>query len=435
MFLIFILLYFQGSESETVIYLLGNSGAQNWQHVYTAITRGKTRVYIIGTKTQLYKAIRRDANPRNTEMRAMLMDEIIPKLNQMQQEELNQTCSRQQQLVHRQQQQSQGYSSNATMRCQSALPSQQVSESQSDSGSTRNSQMYNASQCGSAQVCNSTLTRPNVKSQTYEYSRSHTGPVCNSTHRGPNFKSQTNQYSNIRSTSVHNFAPNRQASSQDGFQPGQSTFQPPQPTRTVGFFQPLMTSTQVSRTRQSGPTQGQYRQKPLFSPTKVFTSIRDVPKPSDTKELPNTESNVKGIVHSTPKQTATCEENFEDEWSNEWSPERLQQVIDMETTAMATQSDNKTPPPLYDEDSKSDTSESPTDSGFKSTPPNSEEAKPEVVSPFTPNTSMRLGAAWGVKTPPKGIVAKRLYTDMKDSPVTDDLPNKKRNDFNESDLF
>ncbi len=39
---------FQGSESDCVVYGVSDSGYETWQHVYTAITRAKKRVIIVG---------------------------------------------------------------------------------------------------------------------------------------------------------------------------------------------------------------------------------------------------------------------------------------------------------------------------------------------------------------------------------------------------
>ena len=38
----------QGSETDNVIYGVSNSPYENWKHVYTAVTRGKKRVVIVG---------------------------------------------------------------------------------------------------------------------------------------------------------------------------------------------------------------------------------------------------------------------------------------------------------------------------------------------------------------------------------------------------
>lgn len=59
---------FQGSESETIVYVLGDSIAQNWQHVYTAVTRGQKRVYVVGTESDLEGAIKKWITPRNTRL-------------------------------------------------------------------------------------------------------------------------------------------------------------------------------------------------------------------------------------------------------------------------------------------------------------------------------------------------------------------------------
>lgn len=59
---------FQGSEAETIVYVLGDSIAQNWQHVYTAVTRGQKRVYVVGREQDLEGAIKRWIIPRNTRL-------------------------------------------------------------------------------------------------------------------------------------------------------------------------------------------------------------------------------------------------------------------------------------------------------------------------------------------------------------------------------
>ncbi|XP_067947525.1 DNA helicase B-like [Watersipora subatra] len=48
---------FQGSEIKHLAYVVGAAGRQNWQHVYTAVTRGKSSVTIIGEEANLRKAI------------------------------------------------------------------------------------------------------------------------------------------------------------------------------------------------------------------------------------------------------------------------------------------------------------------------------------------------------------------------------------------
>uniref|UniRef100_A0A8C1ZK20 Helicase (DNA) B n=1 Tax=Cyprinus carpio TaxID=7962 RepID=A0A8C1ZK20_CYPCA len=59
---------FQGSEAETIVYVLGDSRAQNWQNVYTAVTRGQKRVYVVGRERDLEGAIKRWITPRNTQL-------------------------------------------------------------------------------------------------------------------------------------------------------------------------------------------------------------------------------------------------------------------------------------------------------------------------------------------------------------------------------
>uniref|UniRef100_A0A8C2HX02 Helicase (DNA) B n=1 Tax=Cyprinus carpio TaxID=7962 RepID=A0A8C2HX02_CYPCA len=60
---------FQGSEAETIVYVLGNTFVQNWQHVYTAVTRGQKRVYVVGRERDLAGAIEKRITPRNTRLR------------------------------------------------------------------------------------------------------------------------------------------------------------------------------------------------------------------------------------------------------------------------------------------------------------------------------------------------------------------------------
>lgn len=72
----------QGGEADNVIYdirrqsLSGKSTCfVNWKQVYTAITRAKKKVVIMGTETALYQAINRRAIPRNTLLAHHLNDE------------------------------------------------------------------------------------------------------------------------------------------------------------------------------------------------------------------------------------------------------------------------------------------------------------------------------------------------------------------------
>ncbi|XP_053575200.1 DNA helicase B [Bombina bombina] len=65
---------FQGSEEDTVVYVLGNAGRQNWKHVYTAITRGRKRVYIVASKNQLHQAIANQARNRKTRLQQCIKE-------------------------------------------------------------------------------------------------------------------------------------------------------------------------------------------------------------------------------------------------------------------------------------------------------------------------------------------------------------------------
>lgn len=68
----------QGSETGAVVYYLGSSVSwQNWQHVYTAVTRGKKEVHILGTHLVLSKAIAAKPNVRWTSLKYQL-NKILP---------------------------------------------------------------------------------------------------------------------------------------------------------------------------------------------------------------------------------------------------------------------------------------------------------------------------------------------------------------------
>ncbi|CAL1540996.1 unnamed protein product [Lymnaea stagnalis] len=68
---------YQGSESGTVVYVLGQAMPQNWQHVYTAITRGKNSVYIVGSHAQLLTAINRREQIRLSRLRHRLKEALL----------------------------------------------------------------------------------------------------------------------------------------------------------------------------------------------------------------------------------------------------------------------------------------------------------------------------------------------------------------------
>ncbi|XP_049638747.1 DNA helicase B [Suncus etruscus] len=67
---------FQGSEEHTVVYVVGWAGRQHWQHVYTAVTRGRRRVYVIAEESQLRSAIARNIIPRKTRLKYFLQSQL-----------------------------------------------------------------------------------------------------------------------------------------------------------------------------------------------------------------------------------------------------------------------------------------------------------------------------------------------------------------------
>ncbi|NXS80084.1 HELB helicase, partial [Erpornis zantholeuca] len=67
---------FQGSEERTVVYVVGNAGRQHWQHVYTAVTRGRCRVYIVAEEQHLRRAIKNKNVPRKTRLQKFLREAI-----------------------------------------------------------------------------------------------------------------------------------------------------------------------------------------------------------------------------------------------------------------------------------------------------------------------------------------------------------------------
>ncbi|XP_036025530.1 DNA helicase B [Onychomys torridus] len=67
---------FQGSEENTVAYVVGKAGRQHWQHVYTAVTRGRSKVYIIAEESELRSAIRKRSFPRKTRLKHFLQKQL-----------------------------------------------------------------------------------------------------------------------------------------------------------------------------------------------------------------------------------------------------------------------------------------------------------------------------------------------------------------------
>ncbi|NXA33692.1 HELB helicase, partial [Eudromia elegans] len=76
---------FQGSEEKTVVYVVGNPGRQHWQHVYTAVTRGRRRVYVIAEEMHLSKAVTNKNRPRKTRLQKFLRETIAEISNQAKQ--------------------------------------------------------------------------------------------------------------------------------------------------------------------------------------------------------------------------------------------------------------------------------------------------------------------------------------------------------------
>jgi DNA helicase B len=55
---------FQGSETDTVVYGVSGNRHETWQHVYTAVTRGRKRVVIVGSRKDLHAAVNRKPHHR-----------------------------------------------------------------------------------------------------------------------------------------------------------------------------------------------------------------------------------------------------------------------------------------------------------------------------------------------------------------------------------
>ena len=62
-----------------MVYAVGAAGRQTWQHVYTAVTRGKQQVVIIATKKDLMSSISRHPSYRHTSLRERIL-KIPPSL-------------------------------------------------------------------------------------------------------------------------------------------------------------------------------------------------------------------------------------------------------------------------------------------------------------------------------------------------------------------
>ncbi|XP_071383184.1 DNA helicase B-like [Centroberyx affinis] len=68
---------FQGSESDTIVYVLQDGRAQNWKHVYTAVTRGKKRVYVVADDEGIASAIKRPVTQRQTRLGGLVKEALV----------------------------------------------------------------------------------------------------------------------------------------------------------------------------------------------------------------------------------------------------------------------------------------------------------------------------------------------------------------------
>lgn len=67
----------QGSENETIVYVVGDSWAQRWKHIYTAVTRGQKRVYVVSKEEAIASAIKRHEIPRNTRLGGLVKEQLV----------------------------------------------------------------------------------------------------------------------------------------------------------------------------------------------------------------------------------------------------------------------------------------------------------------------------------------------------------------------
>ena len=68
---------FQGSEADTVVYGVSDSKNETWQHVYTAVTRAKKRVIVVGRWEDLAAAVKRSPKRRQTTLDEKVKDFFI----------------------------------------------------------------------------------------------------------------------------------------------------------------------------------------------------------------------------------------------------------------------------------------------------------------------------------------------------------------------
>lgn len=68
---------FQGSETDKIVYVLGSPSFQNWQHVYTAVTRGVRQVIMVYDPDHLRKVVTvSKPKERHTKLKELLSKEI-----------------------------------------------------------------------------------------------------------------------------------------------------------------------------------------------------------------------------------------------------------------------------------------------------------------------------------------------------------------------
>uniref|UniRef100_A0A672YWJ4 Helicase (DNA) B n=1 Tax=Sphaeramia orbicularis TaxID=375764 RepID=A0A672YWJ4_9TELE len=68
---------YQGSENETIVYVVGDGIAQTWKHIYTAVTRGQKRVYVVTDERAIEAAIKRHETPRTTRLSGLVKDQLV----------------------------------------------------------------------------------------------------------------------------------------------------------------------------------------------------------------------------------------------------------------------------------------------------------------------------------------------------------------------
>ncbi|XP_029016931.1 DNA helicase B isoform X2 [Betta splendens] len=68
---------FQGSENETIVYIVGDSRNQGWKHIYTAITRGQKRVYVVSKEEVVESTIKRPEILRKTRLGGLVKEYVV----------------------------------------------------------------------------------------------------------------------------------------------------------------------------------------------------------------------------------------------------------------------------------------------------------------------------------------------------------------------